>query len=262
MRTSRLARLAPLGLLVLWLLPGGRIGAQDLKRPEEQLAAIYSLKVQLEIEQRRLDAALQRHADIGRERNQMQERLKRLYDGLDAMVEGRQPVESGELEAREKEVRQAERALDDLSSDGRQVRIEIRDAHDRIDLLQDRIARLRRTLPSDEESLTGSWDVTFLPSGDKGSFTLRQSSALLVGEYSLEGGWKGSLQGTFVDGKVLLHRIDSKLGRTSDLEGSLSVDGKMLRGTWVNMVLSGGQPSTGAWVARKRSEKGAGDSEP
>ncbi|HXH27466.1 MAG TPA: hypothetical protein VNL37_00365 [Candidatus Polarisedimenticolia bacterium] len=255
--TPRLDRLTPFALLALLLVPAGGSRAQDLKRPEEQLAAIYTLKVQLDIEQRRLDGALQRYADVGRERDEILGHLKELNDGLDDMIEGRKAAEAGEIATAEKEVRQAEQRLDDLSAEGRQLRMDIRDAHNRIDLLQDRIGRLRRTLPSDQESLTGSWDVTFLPSGDKGSFMLRQSGALLVGEYALEGGWKGSLQGTFVDGKVLLHRIDSKLGRTSDLEGSLSADGTMLRGTWVNLVLSGGQPATGAWVARKHSEKGA-----
>jgi len=136
-----------------------------------------------------------------------------------------------------------------------QIRAEIKDAHMRIDLLGERIGRLRKTLPSDNESLTGVWDISYLPSGDKGVYSLRQSGTLLVGEYTLEGGWKGSLQGTFVDGKVLLHRIDSKLGRSSDLEGSLAPDGRTIRGTWQNFILSGGQPSAGQWVARKRQEK-------
>jgi hypothetical protein len=114
------------------------------------------------------------------------------------------------------------------------------------------MGRLRRTLPSDNESLTGSWDVSYLPSGDKGAFTLRQSGTLLAGEYALEGGWRGSLQGTIVNGKVLLHRIDSKLGHSQDLEGTLSPEGRTIRGTWQNFILSGGQPATGNWVAQKK----------
>ena len=102
------------------------------------------------------------------------------------------------------------------------------------------------------ESLTGSWDITYMPSGDKGVFTLRQSGTLLVGEYVLEGGWRGSLQGTIVSGKVLLHRIDSKLGHSQDLEGTLSTEGRAIRGNWQNFILSGGQPASGNWVAQKR----------
>jgi hypothetical protein len=229
--------------------------AQDLKRPEEQLAAIYALRVQLEIEQRRLDAALQRHGQNAQAREEARARVARLYQDLDAMVAGRDEAEPGAILTAEDEVRKAEILVDSLAAEGRQVRAEMRDAQMRIDLLQDRIARLRKTLPSDTESLTGSWDVSYLPSGDKGVFTLRQSGTLLVGEYSLEGGWKGSLQGTFVDGKLLLHRIDSKLGRSSDLEGTLSPDGRTVRGSWQNFILSGGQPTTGSWIAKKRQER-------
>jgi hypothetical protein len=247
-------RLAVAAGLALALSPGP-IPAQDLKRPEEQLAAIYALRVQLEIEQRRLDDALQRHGENARKREEARARVVRLYEALDAMVAGRQEEEPGAILANEEKIMAAEQEVEALSREGRVVRETIRDAQDRIDLLQDRIARLRKTLPSDTESLTGIWDVTYLPSGDKGVFTLRQSGTLLAGEYTLEGGWKGSLQGTFVDGKLLLHRIDSKLGRSSDLEGTLSPDGRSIRGTWQNFILSGGSPVAGTWIARKRQER-------
>jgi hypothetical protein len=244
---------AALVTVLLGLSPGP--GAQDMKRPEEQLAAIYSLKVQLEIEQRRLDDALQRHTEQARAREDARSRLQRLYGELDAMVEGRAEGDADLIQAREDDIRRTEQELAALSDETRRVRETIRDAHVRIELLGERIGRLRKTLPSDTESLTGAWDVNYLPSGDKGVFMLRQSGTLLVGEYTLEGGWKGSLQGTFVDGKVLLHRIDSKLGRSSDLEGTLAPDGRTLRGSWQSYILSGGQPTNGSWIARKRQEK-------
>ncbi|HKB08663.1 MAG TPA: hypothetical protein VKF61_10325 [Candidatus Polarisedimenticolia bacterium] len=228
---------------------------QDLKRPEEQLAAIYSLKVQLEIEQHRLDDALQKYNEQARAREEARGRLSRLYDDLDAMVQGRSDADRALMQSREDEIAQVEQMVQALTQETRQTRAEIRDAHARIELLDERIGRLRKTLPSDSESLTGTWDVSYLPSGDKGVFALRQSGTLLVGEYTLEGGWKGSLQGTFVGGKVLLHRIDSKLGRSSDLDGTLAPDGRTIRGTWQNFILSGGEPTSGQWVARKRQEK-------
>ncbi|HET6278277.1 MAG TPA: hypothetical protein VFG08_05800, partial [Candidatus Polarisedimenticolia bacterium] len=144
--------------------------------------------------------------------------------------------------------------LETLVREGRTLRTLIRSTQDRIEILQDRISSLRQRLPADNESLTGTWEVSYLPSGDTGVFTVRQSGTLLVGEYVLEGGWKGSLQGTFVDGTVLLHRIDSKLGRSSDLEGSLSPDGQTIRGRWQNFVLSAGSAANGTWVARKRPQ--------
>ena len=238
----------------LFLQPPPCLG-QDLKRPEEQLAAIYSLKVQLEIEQRRLDDALQRYNEQARAREEARARLARLYDDLDAMVQGRTDADQVLMQTREEDIMKVEQSVEALTQETRRIRADIQDAHTRIDLLGERIGRLRKTLPSDTESLTGNWDVSYLPSGDKGVFSLRQSGTLLIGEYTLEGGWKGSLQGTFVDGKVLLHRIDSKLGRSSDLEGTLAPDGRTIRGTWQNFILSGGQPTSGQWVARKRQEK-------
>lgn len=234
--------------LGLSLLP-----AQNLKRPEEQLAAIYSLRVQLEVEQLRLDDALSRHADNARLQDTAQGRVARLSRDLEGMVDGRVASDPDLIDNREKTLEMAERALASLFHEGRRLRGDIRDAHVRIEILQDRIQSLRKTLPPDNEALTGVWDVTYLPSGDEGAFTLRQSGTLLAGEYTLDGGWKGSLQGTFVDGKVLLHRIDSKLGRSSDLEGRISPDGRTLRGTWLNYVMSGGETNSGSWVARKRS---------
>ena len=170
------------------------------------------------------------------------------------MVDGRVQASREEIIDRERDVAGAEEAVVTLVREGRAVRSSIRRIHDRIEILQERIDGMRQTLPSDTESLTGTWGVSYLPSGDTGVFTLRQTGTLLVGEYVLEGGWKGSLQGTLVDGTLLLHRIDSKLGHYSDLEGRLSHDGRMVRGTWQNFILSSGQPSTGTWVARKRHD--------
>ncbi len=236
--------------LALSLLP-----AQDLKRPAEQLAAIYSLRVQLEVEQWRLDDALSRHAENAGKQENAQARVAQLARDLEAMVDGRVASDPDLIDNREENLEMAERALTSLFHEGRRLRIEIRDSHVRIEIVQDRIRSLRKTLPADNEALTGVWDVTYLPSGDKGAFTLRQSGTLLAGEYTLDGGWKGSLQGTIVDGKVLLHRIDSKLGRSSDLEGRISQDGRTLRGTWLNYVMSGGETNSGSWVARKRARE-------
>lgn len=248
-RTLR-AVLASLALLSL-LWPAAA-PAQDLKRPEEQLAAIYALKVQLEIEQKRLDTDLQRHGEVARAREDARGRLRLLYEDLDAMVEGRAESEPGEIDKRETDVARVELDLEVMTREAREIRDRIRESHDRIALLTDRMMRLRKTLPADNESLTGTWDVTYLPSGDKGTFIMRQSGTLLAGEYALDGGWKGSLQGTIVNGKVLLHRIDSKLGHSQDLEGSLSPDGRTVRGTWQDFILSGGEATSGNWVAQKK----------
>jgi len=125
--------------------------AQDLKRPEEQLAAIYSLKVQLEIEQRRLDDALQRYNEQARTREEARGRLARLYDDLDAMVQGRSDADAALMRDREEEIQRVEQQVEVLTQETRRIRADIKDAHERIDLLGERIGRLRKTLPSDNE---------------------------------------------------------------------------------------------------------------
>lgn len=238
--------------VLLLTLAGGVAAQEELRRPEEQLAAIYSLRVQLEIEQRTLDDSMQRHSDLARFREEARVRVVELYSELDAAVEGRERATEDDVLELEQKVERAQQDLETLVREGRLLRALIRATQNRIEILQDRISGLRQRLPADNESLTGTWDVSYLPSGDTGVFTIRQSGTLLVGEYVLEGGWKGSLQGTFVDGTVLVHRIDSKLGRSSDLEGSLSPDGQTIRGRWQNFVLSAGSAANGTWVARKR----------
>jgi len=255
-RTSRiLPGFVAAGLAIATLIGTMPAGAQDLKRPEEQLAAIYALKVQLDIEQKRLDAALRQHAENARTRDEARVLAGRLYDELDDMIAGRTEATEEALGTKEREVSRAEIELEDLSREGRRIRGEIRETRSRLDLLTDRIGRLRRSLPSDTEALTGSWDVTYVPSDDKGVFTLRQSGTIIAGEYALEGGWKGSLQGTVVDGKVHLTRIDTKLGRSQDLQGTVASDGRTIRGTWQNAILSGGEAVAGSWIARKRAER-------
>ncbi|HUD71642.1 MAG TPA: hypothetical protein VMQ62_06730 [Dongiaceae bacterium] len=233
-------------------LVAGPARGQDLKRPEEQLAAIYALRIQMEVEQKQFDDDLQRYADVAPAREDARARVRRLSEELDAMVLGKTDSTVDEVEKREGELARAERDLDMLVEEARDLRRRIRAGGDRIALLQDRLARLTKSLPSDTESVTGVWDVTYLPSNDKGVFTLRQSGTLLVGEYALEGGWRGSLQGTVVNGKVLLHRIDSKLGQSQDLDATLSPEGRTLRGRWQNLILSGGTITTGDWIAKKR----------
>jgi hypothetical protein len=232
----------------------GPARAQDLKRPEEQLAAIYALRVQLEIEQKRLDQSLTEYGRLADKRETARVRVRDLYRDLDDMIEGKTEATADQIDEKEGDIGKAEIELENLTRKSRDLRTRMSESQQRIALLQDRVSRLRKSLPSDNEALTGTWDVSYLPSGDKGAFTLRQSGTVLAGEYVLDGGWRGSLQGTFVNGKILLHRIDSKLGHSQDLEGAVSSDGHTLRGHWQNFILSGGVPASGDWVAEKRSE--------
>ena len=93
-----------------------------------------------------------------------------------------------------------------------------------------------------------------MPGMTRGVFVLKQTGTIVSGQYQLEGGWKGSLQGTLVDGKIYLQRIDSKLGRSSELEGFLSGDGGAIRGTWRNYTVNDGTVASGAWTASRAED--------
>ena len=95
-----------------------------------------------------------------------------------------------------------------------------------------------------------------LPKEQHGTFNLIQTGTLVSGTYSLAGGWSGSLQGTLVNRKVYLVRIDSKLGRSMEFEGGLSPDGDRIQGVWLNYDLGGQAGAEGQWKAtRSESEK-------
>lgn len=119
------------------------------------------------------------------------------------------------------------------------------------DALATRIADLRSRLPQERELLTGVWEVTWMPAGTTGTFYLDQSGTLVNGQYKLGTHGDGSLQGTFVGGKLFLQRIDSKRGRDAEIEGILEADGQSIRGTWQSFELVQGGLPRGQWSARR-----------
>jgi len=92
-----------------------------------------------------------------------------------------------------------------------------------------------------------------LPAGQHGVFDLEQNGTIVSGTYELDGGFTGSLTGTLVERKVHLVRIDSRLGRSMELEGYLSIDGKQIRGSWLSYDLAGDTEPSGQWTAERRA---------
>ena len=119
------------------------------------------------------------------------------------------------------------------------------------DALGVRIADIRSRLPRQQEQLTGVWEVTWMPAGATGRLYLDQSGTLVSGQYQIAAVGEGSLQGTFVGGKLFLQRIDSKRGRDAEIEGVLDADGNRLRGSWQAYELAQGGLPQGQWVARR-----------
>jgi len=250
-RPARLAH-GLLALAAAWVA-AGEARAVELVRPEEALMALFALETQIGMEQSLLAGVELRYQANVEERTRYGARLDRLYGELEAAwAEEEETFDEDAVERGDGELERLEKAQLLAWDEGRRLRREMLKARARLRLLRDQVERLAGSMPSDAESLTGYWDVLFLAGAQRGVFFLIQSGAILTGEYGLEGGYRGSLQGTFVDGQVVLHRIDTRLGRVMDLDGAVSADGESIRGTWRRYDLSGGRPATGAWTATRR----------
>lgn len=228
------------------LPPGG------LLRPETTLAALMGLEVDRQIAEQALVADLKRLAAWRARRDGELGRLQALYTELDLSFntdEEGSPAEVADLEQR---VLDTESRLHGLGSEGRQLRHRIRERRLRLQVLAVKVDEMIALLPDDTETLTGVWDIRMAPTSENGVFSLYQTGTLLAGEYVLDGGWHGSLQGTVVDGKVYLDRIDSRKGKFASFSGRLTTDGQTIRGTWKERDLTANRPVEGSWVAGKR----------
>jgi hypothetical protein len=78
---------------------------------------------------------------------------------------------------------------------------------------------------------------------------------IVSGEYTLEGGYSGSLRGTLVNDRLRLERVDSKLGFSSIYYGRVAREGASIAGTWESTTFGGGEPGAGRWHAVREDEK-------
>ena len=134
---------------------------------------------------------------------------------------------------------------------------------DRIAQMRQRIADLEKESstspkPHREDLLSGDWTVRIDPGQQEGQFHLTLDGALVSGSFELDGGFAGSLRGTFVEDRVRLERIDDRLGLNAVYYGRLSRDGTTISGTWEATELGAGSPTAGQWAARKFVPEGEG----
>jgi hypothetical protein len=127
---------------------------------------------------------------------------------------------------------------------------------ERVADIRERIASLERDAGGRarrEDLLSGDWKIRVDPGEQQGDLHLSLDGTLVSGDYTLEGGFAGSVRGTLVADRLKVDRIDSRLGLSSFYYGRLSRDGTALSGTWESTDVSGGAPSSGTWSARKQT---------
>lgn len=242
------------GSLCAAIVPASTVAAAEGLSQESTEAAVAALGAGLEVERELLKTQQDAYRRAAAERDSSTKRLQQLLADFDAMAQGAEPATAEQVAAKEKEINEAERQRAAAIERCRDVLARIQEIQQRVDGLEKKVAALRENLPKARETLSGNWQVTYLPGSNRGVFHLRQTGTLVQGQYQLDGGWKGSLQGTFIDGKIYLQRIDSKLGRSSELQGYLSSDGKSIRGTWQNYNLTDGGASAGSWTASRQED--------
>ncbi len=130
----------------------------------------------------------------------------------------------------------------------------------RLVAFRDEMARRRDTLRSNpSDPLTGRWDVFVNPGGRRGVYRLSLDGTILSGDYALDGGFHGSLRGTFVGDRVVLERIDSERGVDAKFYGRLTTAPvRRISGTWEGTQIAPAPvsgPVAGTWAAQPSREE-------
>ncbi len=125
--------------------------------------------------------------------------------------------------------------------------------------LREEIAKRREGLRAPADPVTGRWDVTINPGNRHGTMHLVLDGTLVSGDYVLDGGFHGSLRGTFVGDRLALDRIDAERGFDAKFYGRVTVGpARRIGGTWDSTVIAPATgPTAGTWSAQPaRDEEG------
>lgn len=116
--------------------------------------------------------------------------------------------------------------------------------------LREEIARRREAGKSPDDPLTGRWLVSINPGDRRGVYRLILDGALVWGDYTLDGGFRGSLRGQLVGDKLSFDRIDSERGFDARFYGKLTVAPRRLLGSWeATAIAPTVGPTAGTWSA-------------
>lgn len=212
-------------------------------------------RAQVEMERNLLTADLTSLQKVQDQLRGATDRLVRLGDDL--LRAERENEDLASFQARSIDVRKAETEVDDLSRAAQQLRATIAARRASLDQLLAEVKRLQEALGGEEDELSGRWDVTIEPGDLVGTFDLRLDGTIVSGVYTLAGGWRGSLRGTFISGNLRLERIDSQLGLVAVYTARLITrdNEKRLEGRWESTNLAAGMAQTGTWVAQREKER-------
>ena len=122
--------------------------------------------------------------------------------------------------------------------------------------LREEIAKRREGLRVTSDPVTGRWDVTISPGNRRGTLRLALDGTIVSGDYVLDGGFRGSVRGTFVGDRLSLDRIDAERGFDAKFYGRVTTGAaRRIGGTWeATMIAPATGPSGGTWSAQPARE--------
>ncbi len=206
-------------------------------------------RAELARERRRLAADSTRLADISR---RLETALSQLASASRAVADavGRADVGADEMTRREESVSEAEQDVRSLLEKRRLIADRVVDRKRSIALIEGELAT-RKT----SDAISGRWTVTIEPGEQRGVFRMALEGTIVSGEYTLEGGYGGSLRGTLVNDRLRVERVDSKLGFTAVYIGRVARDSNTIGGTWEATTFGTGGPGFGRWTAVREKEE-------
>ena len=222
-----------------------------------------ALRTMIEVQKKVVAASL---AKLERRQADLEEAWSRV-DRLSAdlvRAEGEGETEKS-LSLRDQDLRIAEGTLVMAVLSCQQLRSALMTSQQSLKQLQDKLRQLEKKGKKGRDAISGKWKVVIDPGGQEGVMTLDLDGTLVNGTYRLDGGWTGSLRGTFVAGKIRLERIDAQLGFAAVYHAVVRVsDGAgHMEGSWEGTHLTVGMPGSGTWVAEKATkDESSGYSEP
>jgi hypothetical protein len=208
------------------------------------------LRRQLEIERRLLRQDLTDYAGVRQAELDAQNRLDTVADRVSAAVQRTSPSSADLVRLRQ--------LLDEAAATVEGAVARSRAIRESVDRRLQRMALLTTLVSAGqpdavENVLSGVWNVAIAPADTRGTFELRQDGTVVTGTYRLDDGSRGSLRGTFIDGRLLLERVDSGAGFNGVFEAYVAGGEGRLAGFWQPTDLATGGPGGGGWAAVKVS---------
>lgn len=209
-------------------------------------------------------------ADLARERRRLAtdtrtltETTRRLETALSQLSAAARAVAEGATRS-DTGPEEVARREDTLNSSEQETRMLL----ERRRILADRVVERRRSIalletelvPRKPDGVTGRWTILLDPGEQKGAFRMALDGTLVTGDYTLEGGYSGSLRGTLINDRLKVERVDSKLGFSAVYYGRIARDGHTIAGTWESTTFGTGGPGSGRWSAVR--EENAADENP